>query len=137
MGLKDRFIFTGLVPPERIGELTNAMDIVVHPSRREGLARAIVQGQLAGKPVIAYDIDGNREGMVDGESGYLVPAFDRDLLERRLGELLRDERKQIEMGQKGREFALQRFSADRMVDGLEKVYADALAHGRGAHATMR
>src|SRR6185436_14105370 len=40
MGLKERFIFTGLVPPERIPELTNAMDIVVHPSRREGLARA-------------------------------------------------------------------------------------------------
>jgi glycosyltransferase involved in cell wall biosynthesis len=135
MGLKDRFIFTGLVPPERIPELTNAMDIVVHPSRREGLARAIVQGQLAGRPVIAYDIDGNREGFLDGQSGYLVPAFDRGLFERQLTELLADEKKRNEMGHEGRKFALQRFSAEKMVEGLERVYADSLAHGRGAHAT--
>jgi len=135
MGLKERFIFTGLVPPERIPELTNAMDIVVHPSRREGLARAIVQGQLAGKPVVAYDIDGNREGMIDGQSGHMIPPFDQRLFEKTLGDLLADEGVRREMGEKGREFALQRFSAERMVEGLEKVYADSLAHGRGAHAT--
>jgi glycosyltransferase involved in cell wall biosynthesis len=127
--LKDRFIFTGLVPPERIPELTNAMDVVAHPSRREGLARAIVQGQLAAKPVIAYDIDGNREGFVDRESGHLMPAFDQRLFEKRLGDLVAEQRIRNEMGQKGREFALQRFSAQKMVDDLEKVYADSLAHG--------
>ncbi len=135
MGLKDRFVFTGLVPPSKIPELTNAMDIVVHPSRREGLARAIVQGQLAAKPVIAYDIDGNREGFLDGQSGYLIEPFDAGLFEKRLSELLADEKKRNEMGQKGREFAIGRFSAEKMVAGLESVYADSLAHGRGAHAT--
>ena len=76
MGLKDRFIFTGLVPPEKIPELTNAMDLgCIHRGGR-GCAWAIVQGQLAGRPVIAYDIDGNREGMVDGESGCLIPAVE-------------------------------------------------------------
>src|SRR4051812_30699746 len=49
MKLSERFVFTGLVPPERIAELVGAMDVLVHPSRREGLARAIVQGQLAAK----------------------------------------------------------------------------------------
>jgi glycosyltransferase involved in cell wall biosynthesis len=135
MGLRERFIFTGLAPPERIPELTHAMDIVAHPSRREGLARAIVQGQLAARPVIAYDVDGNREGLVDGESGYLVPAFDREIFARRLGELLGDEKMRSEMGERGREFAMGRFSAEKMVEGLEEVYEDALNHGRGAHAT--
>ena len=64
MNLGDRFILTGLVPPAKIPELANAMDVLVHPSRREGLARAIVQGQLAGCPAVAYDIDGNREGLI-------------------------------------------------------------------------
>ena len=73
MGLQDRFILTGLVPPAQIPELTAAMDVLVHPSRREGLARAIVQGQLAGVPAITYDIDGNREGLIDGADG-LHPA---------------------------------------------------------------
>lgn len=136
MGLKERFIFTGLVPPEKIPELTNAMDIVVHPSRREGLARAIVQGQLAAKPVIAYDIDGNREGMIDGKSGHMIPPFDQRLFEKRLGDLLADERVRREMGEKGREFALQRFSAEKMVEGLERVYQDAIAAKTRASSTL-
>jgi glycosyltransferase involved in cell wall biosynthesis len=127
MGLKDRFILTGLVPPERIPELTNAMDILVHPSRREGLARAIAQGQLAGCPAIAYDIDGNREGFIDAHSGYLVPPFDRRRLGERLSGLIQDTARRRAMGRAGREFALSRFDAGVMVDALERVYADARA----------
>jgi glycosyltransferase involved in cell wall biosynthesis len=126
MGLEERFIFTGLVPPGRIPELTNAMDVLVHPSRREGLARAIPQGALAGKPVVTYDVDGNREGLIDGRTGFLVPAFDRTVFAVRLAELLKDEALREGMGRKGREFALSRFSAPKMVESLEQVYAEAL-----------
>jgi len=127
MNLKDRFILTGLVPPSRVPELTNAMDMVVHPSRREGLARAIVQGQLARCPVIAYDIDGNREGLVQGETGYALPPFDQKQLAEKLAMLLEDEPRRHAMGEAGRTFALSRFDAKVMVDGLERVYEDALA----------
>src|SRR5450432_257439 len=77
MNLQDRFILTGLVPPARIPELVNAMDILVHPSRREGLARALPQGSLAGIPVVTYDVDGNREGLIDGATGFLLHPFDK------------------------------------------------------------
>jgi len=130
MKLQDRFILTGLVPPTRIPELTNAMDILVHPSRREGLARAIVQGQLAGCPAIAYDVDGNKEGLVEGETGFALPPFDQRLLAEKLATLVSDEPKRRAMGSAGRAFALSRFDAKVMVDGLERVYADALAAGR-------
>jgi glycosyltransferase involved in cell wall biosynthesis len=131
MNLKDRFILTGLVPPERVPELTNAMDIVVHPSRREGLARAIVQGQLAGCPAIAYDIDGNREGLIEGKTGFALPPFDKKLLGERLATLVEDGDKRHAMGAAGRAFALSRFDAKVMVDALERVYADALGPPRG------
>lgn len=123
MGLADRFILTGLVPPARIPELTNAMDVLVHPSRREGLARALPQGQLAGCPVVTYDIDGNREGLIDGQTGYCVPAFDAVRLKAALVELLEDEPRRREMGARGREFALGRFDTKVMIQGLERVYA--------------
>ncbi len=126
MNLTDRFILTGLVPPARVPELANAMDVVVHPSRREGLARAIVQGQLARCPVIAYDIDGNREGLIEGETGFALRAFDQKLLAEMLAMLVEDEGKRCAMGKAGRAFALSRFDARVMVDGLERVYADAL-----------
>lgn len=125
LNLRGRFILTGLVPPERIPSLVNAMDILVHPSRREGLARAIPQGQLAGLPIIAYDIDGNREGLLPGESGYAIPAFDKQQVGEKVAELVDDPTRRQEMGQKGRAFALQRFDANVMVEALERVYAHA------------
>ncbi|MBC8105424.1 MAG: glycosyltransferase family 4 protein [Anaerolineae bacterium] len=131
MGLTDRFILTGLVPPEKIPQLTHAMDILVHPSRREGLARALPQGSLAEKPVITYDIDGNREALIEGETGYALPPFDKNQLAAKIALLARDMELRKKLGTRGRAFALSRFDANVMVDALEAVYA----HGRGAHAT--
>jgi glycosyltransferase involved in cell wall biosynthesis len=122
MKLKDRFILTGLVPPTKIPELTNAMDILVHPSRREGLARALPQGELAGCPVITYDIDGNREALIDNETGFLIPPFDRNKLAHALAKLLADTNLRKEMGARGRDFAVKRFDTKVMVEGLERVY---------------
>jgi glycosyltransferase involved in cell wall biosynthesis len=122
MNLRDRFILTGLVPPQQVPELTAAMDLLVHPSRREGLARALPQGQLAGCPVITYDIDGNREGLVDGRTGVLVPPFDTVRLAEALRSLLADPSRRRQMGDAGRSFAQQRFAAEVMVRELERVY---------------
>lgn len=125
MGLKNRFILTGLVPPARIPELTNAMDIVVHPSRREGLARALPQGSLAAKPVITYDIDGAKEGVLDQQTGFVLPPFDKDQLGSALVNLLANPPLRVKMGEVGQKFALSRFGAEVMVDGLEAVYRSA------------
>jgi glycosyltransferase involved in cell wall biosynthesis len=122
MGLTDRFILTGLVPPEKIPQLTHAMDILVHPSRREGLARALPQGSLAQKPVITYDIDGNREALVEGETGFALPPFDKAQLAEKIDWLARDVSLRSRMGERGREFAMARFDAKVMIDALEKVY---------------
>jgi glycosyltransferase involved in cell wall biosynthesis len=127
MNLKDRFILTGLVEPSRIPELAGAMDILVHPSRREGLARAIVQGQLARAPAIAYDIDGNREGLIDGRTGFIVAPFDVKQLGEKLQLLLDDPSRRSAMGEAGRGFALGRFDAKVMMEALERVYARARA----------
>jgi glycosyltransferase involved in cell wall biosynthesis len=116
------------VPPGQIPQLAGAMDILVHPSRREGLARALAQAQLAGHPVIAYDIDGNREGLVDGRTGYLIPPWDVGKLSSALEVLLDDGALRRRMGQAGREFAARRFGAEVMVDALDQVYSDALAN---------
>jgi glycosyltransferase involved in cell wall biosynthesis len=76
MGLRDRFILTGLVQPGQIPALANAMDVLAHPSRREGLARALPQGQLCGCPCVTYDIDGAKEGVIDQTSGFVIRPFD-------------------------------------------------------------
>ena len=124
LGLKDRFVLTGLVPPARIPELTHAMDILVHPSRREGLARALPQASLARKPVVTYDVDGNREGVVDGETGFVLPPFHKEKLGAALRTSIRDEPLRRSMGEAGRAFALARFDAKVMVNALEMLYEE-------------
>ncbi len=120
-GLTDRFVLTGLVPPERVPEFTAAMDILAHPSRREGLARALPQGQLCGCPVVTYDVDGNREGLIEGKTGYAVKAFDVPEFGRRLAELLGNAELRRTMGDAGRAFAMRRFDTSVMVAGLEAI----------------
>jgi glycosyltransferase involved in cell wall biosynthesis len=130
MRLKDRFIFTGLVPPARVPEFTAAMDILVHPSRREGLARALPQAALAGKPVVTYDIDGAKEAVADGRTGFVVPPLDRAKLADGLAQLIADSSLRHSMGEAGRAFCLSRFDSKTMVESLERVYAEGQAQQR-------
>ena len=52
------------------------MDVVVHTSLREGIARVLPQAGAVGKPVVTFALDGAPEVIRDGVSGYLVPAGD-------------------------------------------------------------
>jgi glycosyltransferase involved in cell wall biosynthesis len=130
LGLSSRFIFTGLVPPTRVPALTGAMDILLHPSYREGLARAIPQGQLAGCPVIAYDVDGNREGLLHNQTGYMIPLSDTHALSTSLAHLLENPSLRTTMAAAGQSFAAARFSTEAMINGLESAYAQALTLAR-------
>lgn len=125
MGLKDRFILTGLVKPDKIPQLVNAMDILAHPSRREGLARALPQGSLAGIPTITYNIDGAKEGVLDGVTGFVHPPFDKKAFRASISTLVEDALLRKRMGEAGRLFALSRFDAQVMVNDLEKVYVSS------------
>lgn len=126
MGLRDRFILTGLVPPEQVPELVAAMDIVAHPSRREGLARALPQGSLAGKPTVTYDIDGAKEGVLHEQTGFVLPPFDRSMMAAAIHRLAADPDLRQRMGQAGRAFALARFDSKVMIAALERLYRDGV-----------
>jgi glycosyltransferase involved in cell wall biosynthesis len=67
-GLADHFVLTGLVAPHEIPAHIAAMDVLVHCSLREGLARALPQALIAARPVISYDVDGAREVVIPGET---------------------------------------------------------------------
>ena len=78
LGILDNFIFAGLVPRERIPEMISVMDVLVHTSLREGLARVLPQALAMGKPCVSFDIDGAPEVVIHRETGYLVkPAITR------------------------------------------------------------
>ncbi|MBN1844168.1 MAG: glycosyltransferase family 4 protein [Sedimentisphaerales bacterium] len=126
-GLRDHFRLVGLVPPERVAELLHASDILVHCSLREGLARALPQALLCGRPVISFDVDGAREVVLDNQTGFLVPPRDIDALAAAQLRLIGDPDLRRRLGQAGRELCRDQFDHRRMVDRIERIYQDQMA----------
>ncbi|WLD15450.1 glycosyltransferase family 4 protein [Planctellipticum variicoloris] len=125
-GLRDRFVFTGLVPPTQIPELLHAMDIVVHTSVWEGLARVLPQGLIAGKPVVSYDVDGAREVVIPGETGFLLPPQSIPELVDALCELAADSALRERLGAAGRARFTDQFRHQTMTRRIREVYAEVL-----------
>lgn len=125
-GIRDRFVFAGLVPPGQVPELIHAMDIVVHTSVWEGLARVLPQGLVAGKPVVSYDIDGAREVVIPGETGFLLPAQSIAELSAALCELAENSELRRRFGEAGRTRFTELFRHQTMTRQIREVYADVL-----------
>jgi glycosyltransferase involved in cell wall biosynthesis len=125
-GLESYFQFTGLVPPQRIPALVGAMDVLVHVSLREGLARALPQALIAGKPVVSYDVDGAREVVIDGETGYLLPPKSIEPLGEALIRLAGDAGLRERLGGCGRRRFTEQFRHEHMTRQLRALYKRVL-----------
>jgi glycosyltransferase involved in cell wall biosynthesis len=126
LGARHAFHFVGLVPPGRIPELLGALDAVVHPSLREGLARVLPQSLLVGRPVISYDVDGARE-VVLPETGVLLRPRDLEGLTAGILRLAADPALRRAMGQEGRRRCAHRFRHETMTSRLRALYSELLA----------
>jgi glycosyltransferase involved in cell wall biosynthesis len=125
-GLTEHFQLIGLAERERIPELLAAMDMVVHASLREGLARVLPQALLAGKPVISYDIDGAREVVVSDETGYLLPPKSVDAMSEAILRLAADPSLRERLGAEGRRRCVERFDHQRMTRSIRALYTRLL-----------
>jgi len=131
LGLSERVHLTGLVPPERVGEILAGVDVLVHASQWEGLPRAAVQAALMAKPVISFDIDGAPEVVIPGRTGVLVPLNDVALLADAMVHLAGDPDERARLGQAGRKLCRDRFDHVRMVDAIERIYQKVLSAPKG------
>lgn len=121
-GLRERVTLTGLVPPDRVGELLAGIDVLAHTSQWEGLPRVVVQALLMQKPVVAFDIDGAPEVVIDGETGRLIALNDERMFVAALLELAGDAERRSRLGRAGRRHCLDRFDQRVMVDQLDVLY---------------
>lgn len=126
-GILDNFVFAGLVDRERIPEMIAAMDVVVHTSLREGLARVLPQALAMGKPCVSFDIDGAPEVVIPDQTGYLVRPNDSAGLADSLSRLLADPELRARMGEAGRRRVDPAFRAETMVRQIADVYEMLLA----------
>ena len=126
LGLTDNFIFVGLVPPDAVDEFVHAMDIVVHTSVWEGLARVLPQALICGKPVVSYDVDGAPEVCIDGETGFLVPSQSITELAEALGKLAANPQLRQQFGDTGRDRFSDVFRHEYMTERIREVYRKVL-----------
>ena len=136
-GLQDRFVFTGLVPPDQIPSLLGIMDILVHLSEREGLARALPQALAASKPIVVFDCDGAREVCKDGETGFLIRPGHLNGLTERLLLLVRNPTLRTELAARGRAFVQSNFAVEQMVENLHRLYLKLADARRQAHRAAK
>ena len=130
LNLDDRVVFVGRVPPDDVPAHIQAMDVVVHTSLREGIARVIPQAGAVGKSVVTFELDGAPEVIQDGVSGYLVPPMDVEALADRTIDLLESPALRSQFGQAGQERAISMFKIETMVNKINDIYQSLLVEHR-------
>jgi glycosyltransferase involved in cell wall biosynthesis len=126
LGIAANVVMTGRVPPSEMPNFFAAADIVALSSSREGLPLVLVEAYMAGKPCVAYDVDGVGEIVRDGVSGRLLMHGDIDGFAAALASLLSEPSLRTSYGVAGREFVSTRFGEDRMCAALDEVYREVL-----------
>jgi glycosyltransferase involved in cell wall biosynthesis len=117
--------FTGWVLS--LPRLYAALDVVVLTSLNEGTPFSLIEAAAAGRPVVATDVGGVADAVVDGKTGIIVPSNDPQALARAISRLLADPALTAKMGEAGRQRATTAFSAPVMADRIAGVYHEILA----------
>jgi glycosyltransferase involved in cell wall biosynthesis len=114
--LEGKVVFSGFT--EDIAPLMQLIDVFVLASYREGMPRSVIEAMAAGKPVVATNIRGCREEVVDGVTGSLVPVRDSRALAISIEELVKDPALRREQGHAGRVRAQRLFDEAGVIERL-------------------
>jgi len=117
----------GWLPHEQLERLYDRAAIVACPSHREGFGVVCAEAMAHGRAVVASDVGGLRDLVVDGETGLLVPPGDVPALRAALERLLGDPELRRRLGAAGRERARERFSWERVTAETLRAYTDTSA----------
>jgi glycosyltransferase involved in cell wall biosynthesis len=103
-----------------------ATDVFLLTSRNEGTPVALIESLAAGVPGVSTDVGGVRDVITGDEVGLLAPFGDAGALADRVLTLLGDPDRRRRMGDRGRQSVTARYTLDRLVDEVERLYRDLL-----------
>jgi glycosyltransferase involved in cell wall biosynthesis len=124
-GLTDRVIFTGL--RSDVPALLSAVDVSVMPSLNEALSNVLLESMAAGAAVVATDVGGTAEALVDGNNGVLIPPGNPTVMADAIVRLVDNPAYARELGENARRTIRDRYSLDRMVASTETLYDELLS----------
>jgi glycosyltransferase involved in cell wall biosynthesis len=124
LDVSDHVLFLDYLPYHELVDAYGACDIYVLPSEYEAFGIVLLEAMASRRPVVAADVGGVSDVVVDGETGYLVRYGDRDAMRNALLRLLRDPDLRDRFGRAGRQRVEAYFTWDRVVDMLEEIYRE-------------
>jgi glycosyltransferase involved in cell wall biosynthesis len=124
-GVSDRFLLAG--HRESARSALAAFDVLVAPSRFEGLPLVVLEAMAAKVPIVATTVGGIPEALTDGETALLVPPDDPPALAAAMRRLIEDDGLRALLAARAHEVWAQRFDATTMVRAYEQLYADLTA----------
>lgn len=133
LGIADRVRFAGYL--SAVEDELPRHDVFALISNWEGFPRSILEAMRCGLPVIASDVGGSREAVLDGVTGRVVARGDRDGLVEALAELLGSPGRRAHMGRRGHELYRERFTFDAMYQNYLRLYASLTRAPRGLPRT--
>jgi len=107
-----------------------AMDVLALPTYREGFVVTALEASAMELPIVATDVPGCRDAVVNGQTGILVPAYDADALARALSRYLSDASLRMLHGAQGRARCIKLFGPERLWQATVDVYGQ-LGEDRG------
>ncbi len=125
-----RIRYLGTVSEQEKADALSACDLVCMPSEKEILPAVYLEAWSYGKPVLGGTAHGLRE-LIEGNGAGLVVSRDPAEVACRLIELLRDEPRRRQMGERGRALVEEHYAEDALVGRLESMYEDLLRHRTG------
>jgi len=121
LGLESVITFTGRVTEKQKEQYLAKSWVAVHPSIAEGWGISNIEANLCGTPVVASDVEGLRDSVINGKTGYLVEAKSVPAFTEAIKSLLQDTKTRERMGLESIIWA-QRFSWDASADEFYDVF---------------
>ncbi len=123
LDLADKVIFTGY--RSDVLDLIHALDLFVHPSKKEGLPVVILEAMALGKAVIASRVDGIPEIVLQDVTGILTEPGDMEEIYQAMVTLLSRPQLAVKFGNRGRDRVIQYFNQKKMIKEIFDVYDHA------------
>jgi len=119
-GLADKVYFMG--KQERVVELLSISDIMLLPSEKESFGLAALEAMACGVPVIASNVGGLPEVIIDGKTGYLIPVGNTEAMAYKAEKILSEPGLWRQMSEKALHHAVNNFHIDQIVQDYESIY---------------
>lgn len=121
-GIVEQVEFTGWV--DNMPKYLNTLDVFILPSLNEGIPGAVREALAVEVPVVATDVGGTSEAVIEGETGFLVDPRNSEQLADRVIRLLNNSEMRRQMGKNGRNHIKKNFSIESYVQKYENFLVD-------------